>query len=292
MKTVRSCLLILVCVSLVSAAAPETKKPPAAPLLNDAGHGSVSGQFLLDGVIPPVEILVKKGDPAAKDGAVCAAVDLVSDTLVVDPSTEFHEPLGVVVEVTDAQLRALQQRSVEGLLRNVDPKSGPCAVVGRGWHDATRCCYLWSWTNPVDSGSSCGTSVAACLRVLWATFDTVRSLCSRVREGISSDYRARGPGTIPDSPSPFPWSSVPDEGNPCKIERSSRYRADHGEESRHIFTIPAQRMVPNRCMLMKVGFRCGPNLLILLQMGGDHIRGDRLAKSRKVLKNIEKSRKI
>ena len=51
MNSLRSCLLILVAVSLVSAA-PKGEKPAAAPLLNDAGHGSVSGQFLLDGAIP------------------------------------------------------------------------------------------------------------------------------------------------------------------------------------------------------------------------------------------------
>ena len=104
MKTVRSCLLILVCVSLVSAAAPETKKPAVAPLLNDAGHGSVSGQFLLDGAIPPVEILVKKGNPAAKDAAVCATVDLVSDALVVDPKTRGIRHIFVYIRKVDKAL--------------------------------------------------------------------------------------------------------------------------------------------------------------------------------------------
>ena len=101
MKTMRSCLLILVCVSLVSAAAPEAKKPAAAPLLNDAGHGSVSGQFLLDGAIPKAKILVKKCDPAAKDGAVCAAGDLASDSLVVDPKTKGIQHIFVYIRKVD-----------------------------------------------------------------------------------------------------------------------------------------------------------------------------------------------
>ncbi|MEC9009584.1 MAG: hypothetical protein VX877_10010, partial [Planctomycetota bacterium] len=100
MNSLRSCLLILVAVSLVSAA-PKGEKPAAAPLLNDAGHGSVSGQFLLDGAIPAPKILIKKGDPAAKDGTVCAAVDLLSDSLVVDPKTKGIRHIFVYIRKID-----------------------------------------------------------------------------------------------------------------------------------------------------------------------------------------------
>ena len=71
MNSLRSCLLILVAVSLVSAAR-KGEKPAAAPLLNDAGHGSVSGQFLLDGAIPAPKILIKNcllyTSPSPRDG--------------------------------------------------------------------------------------------------------------------------------------------------------------------------------------------------------------------------------
>jgi plastocyanin len=101
MKTALSCLLILICVSLVSAAAPKDRKPAALPLLNDAGHGSVSGQFTLDGDTPPRRILVRKGDPKAKDGRICAAADLPSDELVVDPKTQGIRHIFVYIRKVD-----------------------------------------------------------------------------------------------------------------------------------------------------------------------------------------------
>ena len=105
MKTARSCLLILISVSLVSAAAPQAKKPDKTPtktpLLNDAGHGSVSGQFTLEGTIPSARILVIKGDPAAKDGSICAAVDLQSDELVIDSKSRGIRHIFVYIRKVD-----------------------------------------------------------------------------------------------------------------------------------------------------------------------------------------------
>tara|TARA_B100000029_G_scaffold464152_1_gene497939 strand:- start:4165 stop:4992 length:828 start_codon:yes stop_codon:yes gene_type:complete len=105
MTIVRSLLLLTLCVALVSASAPAAKEAPKkstkAPLLNDAGHGSVSGQFLLDGAVPAPKILVKKGDPEAKDGAVCAAVDLTSDELVIDPKTKGIQHIFVYIRKVD-----------------------------------------------------------------------------------------------------------------------------------------------------------------------------------------------
>jgi len=52
------------------------------------GYGSITGQFVLDGDIPQPKLLVHKGDPKAKDPKVCAAQDIFSDSLVVDPTTK------------------------------------------------------------------------------------------------------------------------------------------------------------------------------------------------------------
>ncbi len=110
MKIAHSCLLLIVCATLVSATTPPdaksnepaktTKSTPPA-LLNDAGHGSVSGQFTLDGTVPAAKIVIKKGDPAAKDGAICAAVDLPSDELVIDPKTKGIRHIFVYIRKVD-----------------------------------------------------------------------------------------------------------------------------------------------------------------------------------------------
>ena len=119
MYSLRSCLLILVAVSLVSAAAPKAGKPAAAPLLNDAGHGSVSGQFLLDGAIPAPKILIKKGDPAAKDGTVCAAVDLLSDSLVIDPKTKGIRHIFVYIRKIDKAKTKIHPKLAAGAKKDV-----------------------------------------------------------------------------------------------------------------------------------------------------------------------------
>ncbi len=51
------------------------------------GYGSVSGQFVLEGPAPALPPLVKQGDPAAKDPAVCAKENVPDESLVVDPQT-------------------------------------------------------------------------------------------------------------------------------------------------------------------------------------------------------------
>ena len=51
------------------------------------GWGSVEGQFVLEGEVPELAPLVKKGD-AVRDAEVCAAKDVPDQTLVVDPETK------------------------------------------------------------------------------------------------------------------------------------------------------------------------------------------------------------
>jgi plastocyanin len=51
-------------------------------------HGDFTGQIVFDGDVPTVEIKIKKGDPTAKDAAVCAAQDVISEELVVNPENK------------------------------------------------------------------------------------------------------------------------------------------------------------------------------------------------------------
>ena len=50
---------------------------------------------------PGSEAPVRKGDPEAKDGAICAAVDLPSDELVIDPKTKGIRHIFVYIRKVD-----------------------------------------------------------------------------------------------------------------------------------------------------------------------------------------------
>jgi hypothetical protein len=50
--------------------------------------GDFTGQVVLDGEIPTLPLLVKKGDASVKDAAVCAAQDLADQSLVVNEKTK------------------------------------------------------------------------------------------------------------------------------------------------------------------------------------------------------------
>lgn len=54
----------------------------------NAQWGSVKGQITVTGDVMPVKLIVKKGDAAVKDSAVCAAEDIPDESLVIDPATK------------------------------------------------------------------------------------------------------------------------------------------------------------------------------------------------------------
>ena len=54
----------------------------------NAQWGTLKGQILLDGDIPKIEPLVKQGNAAAKDAAVCAAQEVPDEKLVVNPESK------------------------------------------------------------------------------------------------------------------------------------------------------------------------------------------------------------
>ena len=89
--------------------------PPA-----QGNYGSIKGKLVWGGASAPAPtLLVKQGDPTAKDAAVCAAKDLYSQDLVVDPATKgvrfgfayLNRPTGTNPEA--AQALVSQQATVE-----------------------------------------------------------------------------------------------------------------------------------------------------------------------------------
>ena len=54
----------------------------------NAQWGDLKGQVLLDGDIPKIDLLVKQGNAATKDAAVCAAQDVPDEKLVVNPENK------------------------------------------------------------------------------------------------------------------------------------------------------------------------------------------------------------
>ena len=53
-----------------------------------ADWGSIEGQFVLEEDVPVVPPVVKEGDATVRDPAVCAAVPVPDDSLVLDPETK------------------------------------------------------------------------------------------------------------------------------------------------------------------------------------------------------------
>jgi hypothetical protein len=58
-----------------------------APAASATGWGTLKGRVVFSGTVPPPEVLVAKGSNA-KDAAVCAQQDVLSEKLVVDPETK------------------------------------------------------------------------------------------------------------------------------------------------------------------------------------------------------------
>ncbi|MBI1344705.1 hypothetical protein GC163_00300 [bacterium] len=54
----------------------------------EAQWGSIKGRVILNGPVPEAKLIVKEGDNAVKDAAVCAAQNIPNEELVVDPETK------------------------------------------------------------------------------------------------------------------------------------------------------------------------------------------------------------
>ncbi len=56
--------------------------------MKSEGWGTLKGRVVFDGVPPAQKVLVPKGDPSAKDSAVCAKNEIKAERLVVDAGTK------------------------------------------------------------------------------------------------------------------------------------------------------------------------------------------------------------
>lgn len=71
-----------------TAAATGTATPTAPAAIKAEGWGTLRGRVVYGAGAPPKKVLVTKGDPNAKDAAICAAQTIESQYLVVDPDTK------------------------------------------------------------------------------------------------------------------------------------------------------------------------------------------------------------
>ncbi|MCA9052801.1 MAG: hypothetical protein KDA75_03145 [Planctomycetaceae bacterium] len=80
-----------------------------------AQFADLEGQFVFDGDIPKLKNKVDKGDPAAKDAAVCAVSDIPNYTLTINPESKgvrdvfvyVRKPTKVNPELVNAELAEL-----------------------------------------------------------------------------------------------------------------------------------------------------------------------------------------
>lgn len=68
-----------------AAPAASTATTPTAPVKSE-GWGTLKGRVVFDGAPPAQKVLVPKGDPNAKDSAVCAKNEIKAERLVIDPA--------------------------------------------------------------------------------------------------------------------------------------------------------------------------------------------------------------
>jgi hypothetical protein len=92
-------------------------KPPAATAEeSDPAWGSITGQFVLEGEIPERRVVVKEGDPNVDNPAICAATDILSDELVIDPKTKAIADIFVYLpkaENVHPKLKESEKKEVE-----------------------------------------------------------------------------------------------------------------------------------------------------------------------------------
>lgn len=93
-----------------------------------ADWGNLSGQIVLDGAVPEAKILVRKGDPAARDAAVCAKEEIKDASLVVDPATKGIA--NVVVYLTKAP-KSIHPDLKGGKTTTVEFDNQACVFVPR-----------------------------------------------------------------------------------------------------------------------------------------------------------------
>jgi hypothetical protein len=75
--------------------------------------GSIEGQFVIEGEVPVLPPLVKKGDPAAKDPAVCAAAEVPDDSLIVGSESKGVANVVVFLRKAPSKIHPDLKKSAE-----------------------------------------------------------------------------------------------------------------------------------------------------------------------------------
>ena len=81
-------LLIASCLSLFALVSLDWSRSRGHAAEGGDGYGSFTGQIVFDGDVPERKVLVAKGSTEVKDPAICAASDVLSDALIVDPQSK------------------------------------------------------------------------------------------------------------------------------------------------------------------------------------------------------------
>lgn len=93
------------------------------------GYGDLTGQFVLDGAVPEPAKIVKKGDPTVKDAPVCAADDLLSDEVVIDPETKGIANIFVYLTSKDAKKLTLPAALKESTVKEIEFDQKGCRFI-------------------------------------------------------------------------------------------------------------------------------------------------------------------
>jgi hypothetical protein len=86
--------------------------PTRSPVLA-ADWGTIKGQVVVDGDIPTLKPLVKKGDASAKDSSVCAADEVPDESLVIDSKTKGIANVVVYLQKAPAKIHPDLAKSKE-----------------------------------------------------------------------------------------------------------------------------------------------------------------------------------
>jgi len=81
------------------------------------GWGNLTGQFVLDGPVPPPKLLVRKGEQV-KDAEVCAAHDVPDESLIVDPTTKGIKNIFIYLRRAPAVHPDLKQSKVKEVVQD------------------------------------------------------------------------------------------------------------------------------------------------------------------------------
>lgn len=97
----------------------------------EPGYGTLRGQFVLEGEAPTPKILVRKEDPRAKDAAVCAACEIRSESLLVDPKSRGIANIFIFKQTADAVHPELRESPKETLIEAQGCRFIPHALLLR-----------------------------------------------------------------------------------------------------------------------------------------------------------------